>query len=67
MPTAAIVSALNGISTGLLVVGGGVLVLTLAAAGLCLMFAWMDTHIGGFITGLVLTLLFRPRNSPQAS
>ena len=24
-------------------------------------------HVGGFITGLVLTLLFRPRNSPQAS
>ena len=21
-------------------------------------------HVGGFITGLVLTLLFRPRNSP---
>jgi rhomboid family protein len=23
-------------------------------------------HVGGFITGVVLTLLFRPRNSPQA-
>ena len=24
-------------------------------------------HVGGFITGLLLTVLFRPRNSPQAS
>ena len=31
--------------------------LTLAAAGLCLMFAWMDTHIGGFIKRVFLSVL----------
>jgi len=57
MPTASIVSAINGISAGLLILGGGILVLTLAAAGLCLMFAWMDTHIGGFIKRVFLSVL----------
>ncbi|MDQ6671040.1 MAG: hypothetical protein M3069_09860 [Chloroflexota bacterium] len=55
MPTAAIVGALNGISQGLLLIGGAVLVLTLAMAGLCMMFSWMDTHIGGFIKRVFLS------------
>ncbi len=49
MPTDIIVNILQGISTGLLVIGGSAVVLTLGLAGLCTMFAWMDMHIGGFI------------------
>src|ERR671929_1406265 len=49
MPTTAIVSILDGISTGLLVIGGSAVVVTLGLAGLCTMFAWLDMHIGGFV------------------
>jgi hypothetical protein len=49
MPTQAIISVLQGVSTGLLAIGGAAMVLTLGMAGLCTMFAWLDMHIGGFI------------------
>jgi hypothetical protein len=49
MPVQGILSVFDGITTGLLLLGGGAVTLTLAAAGLCTMFAWMDMHIGGFV------------------
>jgi hypothetical protein len=57
MPTATIVAVLNGVSTGLLAIGGAVVVLTLALAGLTMMFAWMDTHIGGFVKRVFLSVI----------
>lgn len=57
MPTATIVAILNGISTGLLAIGGAAVVLTLAIAGLCTMFAWMDQHIGGFVKRVFTSVL----------
>ena len=49
MPTGPIIAVLDGVSTGLLVIGGSAVVLTLGLAGLCTMFAWLDMHIGGFV------------------
>ena len=57
MPTATIISILQGISTGLLAIGGSAIVLTLGVAGLCTMFAWMDQHIGGFVKRVFTSVL----------
>ncbi len=57
MPTATIISILQGISTGLLAIGGSAIVLTLGIAGLCTMFAWMDQHIGGFVKRVFTSVL----------
>ncbi len=57
MPTATIISILSGISTGLLAIGGSAVVLTLAIAGLCVMFSWMDQHIGGFVKRVFTSVL----------
>jgi hypothetical protein len=57
MPTATIVAVMNGVSTGLLVIGGAAMVLTLGIAGLCTMFSWVDLHIGGFIKKVFTSVL----------
>jgi hypothetical protein len=57
MPTASIIAIISGISAGLLTIGGSCVVLTLGIAGLCTMFAWMDTHIGGFVKRVFTSVL----------
>lgn len=57
MPVQAITGALTGISTGLLGIGVGLLVLTLAAGGICMYFSWMDTHVGGLIKRILVSSL----------
>ena len=57
MPTDTIVAILDGISKGLLVIGGSCVVLTLAIGGLCTMFSWMDQHIGGFVKRVFTSVL----------
>jgi len=57
MPTDTIVSIMNGVSTGLLVIGGAAVVLTLGVAGLCTMFSWMDLHVGGFVKKVFTSVL----------
>jgi hypothetical protein len=57
MPTTQVVSVFDGITTGILAIGGGAVVLTLALAGLCTMFAWLDMHIGGFIKKVFSSVL----------
>jgi hypothetical protein len=57
MPTATIVAVFGGISTGLLGIGGAAVVLTLAMSGVCMMFAWMDLHIGGFVKKIFTSVL----------
>lgn len=57
MPTAAITGAITGISTGLLAIGLSLLVLTLAAGGICMYFSWMDTHMGGLIKKILISSL----------
>jgi hypothetical protein len=57
MPVDPVIAAFNGISLGLLTVGVALLVFTLAAAGICMYFAWFDTHIGGFIKRILIASL----------
>jgi hypothetical protein len=54
MPIDGIKSAIDGITTGLVALGLGTLILTLAAGGLCMYFAWFDTHLGGLIKRIML-------------
>lgn len=57
MPVNDIVSLFSGISTGILAIGAGALVLTLSAAGLCTMFGWLDMHIGGFVKRVFVAVI----------
>lgn len=57
MPVADILAILSGISTGLFALGGACVVLTMATAGLCTMFAWLDTHIGGFVKRVFVSVI----------
>lgn len=57
MPTASIVAVMSGISTGILVLGASAMTLTLALAGLCTMFSWLDMHIGGFIKKVFVAVM----------
>jgi len=57
MPTGTIVGILNGISAGLLVIGGASVVLTLGVAGLCTMFSWLDMHVGSFVKKVFVAVI----------
>jgi hypothetical protein len=54
MPVQQITATIDGINTGLMALGAGSLILTLAAGSLCLYFAWFDTHIGALIKRVLL-------------
>ena len=45
------------IATGLLGIGVGLTVLTLAMGGIAMYFSWMDTHIGGLIKKILMSSL----------
>jgi hypothetical protein len=45
------------IATGLLGIGVGLTVLTLAMGGIAMYFSWMDTHIGGLIKKILISSL----------
>lgn len=57
MPTTDILAIFTGVTTGLEIIGAALMTLSLVAAGLCLMFAWMDTHIGGLVKKVFLSVL----------
>jgi hypothetical protein len=50
-------TALKSIATGLLGLGGGMTVLTLAAGGVAMYTTWMDVHVAGFIKKLMVSVL----------
>jgi hypothetical protein len=53
----AVGTTFKDISTGLLGIGVGLNVLTLAAGGIAMYFSWFDTHVGGLIKKVLLSLL----------
>jgi hypothetical protein len=57
MDVSGVIAVLNGILTAILLIGGSAIGLTLGAAGLCTMFAWLDMHIGGFIKKVFASVL----------
>jgi hypothetical protein len=50
-------TAFKDIATGLLGVGVGLLVLTLAAGGIAMFFSWMDSHVGSIIKRVLTSAL----------
>jgi hypothetical protein len=57
VPTGDILAVVNGVTTGFEVIGASVMVLSLVAAGLCLMVSWVDQHIGPFVKRVFTSVL----------
>lgn len=57
MPTGDIIAIFDGVSKGIFAIGAVAVTLTLAAAGLCTMFGWLDMHIGGFVKRVFTSVL----------
>ena len=57
MPVGPIIAIFQGISAGILLIGASAIALTLSAAGLCTMFAWLDMHIGGYVKRVFTSVL----------
>ena len=57
MDVSGIIAVFNGIMVAVLAIGGSAVGLTLAAAGLCTMFSWLDMHIGAFVKRVFASVL----------
>lgn len=57
MDVTGIVAVFQGLMTAILALGGVAVGLTLAAAGFCTMFSWLDMHIGGFVKKVFASVL----------
>lgn len=57
MDVSGIVALFDGLSKAILGLGAAAITLTLAAAGLCTMFAWVDQHMGGFVKKVFASVL----------
>lgn len=57
MDVSGIIALFHGIMVAILAIGGTAIGLTLGAAGLCLMFSWLDMHIGGFVKKVFASVL----------
>jgi hypothetical protein len=57
MPVQQLAAALMSISTGLLALGGGMTVLTLAGGGIAMYTSWLDVHVAGFVKKLFMSVL----------